>query len=247
MAMPDEPTSLFGAILAFQSEAPKLQKDALNPHFKSRYLSLEALMEHVLPLLNKHGLVWLTMPEVSEADPVLRYSLIHAESGDCIEGRMPLLLAKRDAQGLGSAITYSRRYALMSVLGLVADEDDDANAASGKSGSTSPISEKQQKLVYARARDLPSTALASILLTASEAPTRTFPDEAAAKAWVEAAVPKFPARHMDALLAGIKRADLRRRNDDPSLSLKLVAAGVEDVSDLDAALASLTAQQLEAL
>jgi hypothetical protein len=151
-----EPTSnLMTALLAVQAEAPKLQKDKINPAFRSKYLSLDALMEQVLPVLNKHKLVWITRPgQDSEGRPVLSYELAFAvpshfpalppppkDGGwsetkvtvlptEAIKGTMPLMLSKQDAQGLGSAITYARRYSLMAVLGLVADEDDDGAKAS---------------------------------------------------------------------------------------------------------------------
>lgn len=130
--------NLWGAVLAFQAEAPALQKDKINPAFRSKYLSLDTLMEQVMPLLNKHGLIWLTAPNFQahggQVEPNLSYRLIHAESGEETSGTVPLILAKRDMQGLGSAVTYARRYALMAVLGLVADEDDDGNTASQRNG-----------------------------------------------------------------------------------------------------------------
>lgn len=128
----EEPATLFRALLAFQAEAPTIQKDALNPHFKNKYVSLDKLMENVLPILSKHGLVWITQPGRYEEGlaPCLEYRLVHADSGEELLGSMPLMLTKQDPQGQGSAITYARRYSLMAVLGLVANDDDDANAAS---------------------------------------------------------------------------------------------------------------------
>lgn len=123
--------TLNAALLAFQAEAPALQRTALNPHFRSRYVPLDELMGVVLPLLNKHGIVLAQTPcRMSEdAAPALTTRLTHAESGEYVEGTMPLLLTKSDPQAQGAAITYARRYALMAMLGLVADEDDDGNAA----------------------------------------------------------------------------------------------------------------------
>lgn len=130
----ESPSGLNAALLAVQKEAPKLQKDKINPHFKSTYLSLETLHEAIMPLLNKHGLIWTTGPSYviagDTAVPTLAYKMIHAASGEVVDGAMPLSAAKSDPQGQGSAITYARRYALMAVLGLVADEDDDGNAGS---------------------------------------------------------------------------------------------------------------------
>jgi hypothetical protein len=115
------------ALLAVQKEAPKIQSDGINPHFGSRYVTLESLMETILPVLNRHGVVLIQSPT---SDGSLFTRLIHAETGEDVVSTIPLMLSKDDAQGQGSAITYARRYALMAMLGLVADEDDDGNQAS---------------------------------------------------------------------------------------------------------------------
>lgn len=142
-------TPLYQALLAVQAELPHLQKTAINPHFHSKYVPLEDLHEVVLPILHKHGLVWVTMPMLGGVGDTpqacLHYRLIHAESGHEIEGLMPLVLGKNDPQGQGSAITYARRYALMAVLGLVADNDDDGNAASTRPASTRPKGRRETR------------------------------------------------------------------------------------------------------
>ena len=214
---------LWKALHAFQAESVALQRDKINPAFKSKYLSLDALHEQVMPLLSKHGLVWITAPNFEahggEIEPNLSYRLIHAESGHETSGRLPLILGKRDMQGLGSAVTYARRYALMSVLGLVADEDDDGNAASRSRGSDTPVrgqmngsrsaSEKQQKLIRAKAADkgLDASALANAMLAAAGTDPRTFDDDAAAVAFVDRNLSKLPGSKVDAVLAAIELAD----------------------------------------
>lgn len=127
MTSPD--TGLYPALLAVKAEIRTLPKDAINPHFRSKYTPLDTIVEHVEPILTKHGLVWLTKPGRDETgEPALAYRLVHATTGEAEEGSMPLLLGKSDPQGQGSAITYARRYALCAVLNLVADEDDDGEA-----------------------------------------------------------------------------------------------------------------------
>lgn len=122
--------SLTEAIHAVQADMPKLQKGAINPHFQSRYVSLDTLMAEVLPVLNRHGLIWLTMPcRDTTGEPALGYKLQLVSTREEVGAVMPLLMARDDPQGQGSAITYARRYALMALLGLVADVDDDGNAA----------------------------------------------------------------------------------------------------------------------
>lgn len=121
--------SLWTALLAAQKDAPALLRDASNPHFKSKFLSLEGLVEAVRPILNTHGLVVSQAPTVVDGQPALRTTIAHAATGEKLEDVMLLLAAKDDPQGQGSAITYARRYSLMGMLGLVAEEDDDGNAA----------------------------------------------------------------------------------------------------------------------
>jgi ERF superfamily len=123
---------LMEALLNFQKDAPTLQKNGINPHFKAKYVTLDKLLEEVTPVLSKHGLVWLCRPVEGEKGPMLYYELAHVGSGQRINGSMPLLLKVNDPQGQGSALTYARRYSMMTVLGLVANEDDDGQRGSGQ-------------------------------------------------------------------------------------------------------------------
>lgn len=131
-------SGLAAAVLGVQTDAPDLHFDAANPHFKNKFLSLHGLTEALRPVLVKHGLVVLQFPTQVDGQPALRTKLVHAESGESEEDTMLLAAAKLDPQGQGSAITYARRYSLMAILGLVADEDDDANAASTRSAVGEP-------------------------------------------------------------------------------------------------------------
>ncbi len=142
--------ALAAALVKAQADMPALQRDKLNPHFKSRYLSLESLLAEVLPVLNANGLALVQLPTASfspdgVALPSLRTILIHGESGETVETTMLLLASKADAQGQGAAITYARRYSLMSMLGLSADEDDDGNAASSQRGARKPAAASTEK------------------------------------------------------------------------------------------------------
>jgi hypothetical protein len=126
-----EHKNLHEALCAFQAEVETLPKDATNPHFKSKFTPLDTIVEKVAPLLSKHGLTWSTFPCFGpDNQPALRYKLTHATSGDSESETMPLMVTKADPQGLGSSLTYARRYSLSAVLNLVSDDDDDGNAAS---------------------------------------------------------------------------------------------------------------------
>src|SRR3954465_13320278 len=91
-------SALHQSLLGFQAEATALQKDAINPHFKNKYVSLTRLIESVLPLLNKHGLVLLQQPCLTHESgfPALLTKIVHAESGEFEQALMPLALAKND-------------------------------------------------------------------------------------------------------------------------------------------------------
>jgi hypothetical protein len=122
---------LAAALVAAQSEFPTVGKDSTNPFFKNKYASFAAVVEAASPTLTKHGLAVSQHVGGSDGNTVLTTYLLHS-SGQYIAHDMPLLLPKQDPQGQGSAITYAKRYSYMAVLGLVADEDDDANKASNK-------------------------------------------------------------------------------------------------------------------
>lgn len=119
--------TIYAALAKAQSEMGKALKQSENLHFKSKYADLGAVMDACMPALTKHGIA-VVQPMVSgELGHAVKTVLLH-ESGESIETSVPLLFGKNDMQGLGSAITYARRYGLMCLAGI-APEDDDGNAA----------------------------------------------------------------------------------------------------------------------
>lgn len=128
MREPEKTQTLAQALLAAQREMPAVEPDALNPHFKSKFVSLDHLLATVLPVLNRNGVTLVQMPSTGErGEPALTTTLLH-ESGEQISSQMPLILPKNDPQGQGSALTYARRYALSAALGISAERDDDAQS-----------------------------------------------------------------------------------------------------------------------
>jgi hypothetical protein len=132
-ALIGDDTDIYGALQAFQAEGIELQKNAINPHFKNKYISLDSLMGKILPILNGLGIVLIQAPDNIDGEPALTTLLQHVASNTGFQITMPLVLGKDDPQGQGAAITYARRYALMSILGLVADEDTDAQGVKARS------------------------------------------------------------------------------------------------------------------
>ena len=143
--MPDDKTAISTALLEAQRAYPPIVADATNPHFRSNYVSLGGLIETVLPILNSNGVVLVQAPSIGDHGPVLTTLLVHAESGEELFTSTPLYMGKQDAQAHGSAITYARRYALMCLLGVVGDEDDDGNAAVATQESMGQASQRQAR------------------------------------------------------------------------------------------------------
>lgn len=106
-------------------------KDKLNPHFKQKYADLASVWDACREPLAVNGLAVL-QPVMSSGKSVIVTTLLVHESGEFIRSRLEVPVAQATAQGMGSAITYGRRYALSSLVGVAADEDDDGNAASGR-------------------------------------------------------------------------------------------------------------------
>lgn len=121
--------SLAKALCAAQLEMRNPGFDASNPHFKSKFVSLAAVRNAVIPIFAKNGISVTQDLTVINGGVGCRTILLH-ESGQSMEfGPLVLPPTKADAQGFGSAATYARRYSLMAVAGIVGDEDDDGTAA----------------------------------------------------------------------------------------------------------------------
>lgn len=119
------------AIVAAQSEMGDIVKDAKNPFFKSNYATLNAVREACMPVLSKHKLGVLQPIVTREGKQFVETTVLH-ESGEFIMGEMEVTVKPNaNAQEVGSAVSYARRYSLMSMLNLAA-QDDDGNSASDK-------------------------------------------------------------------------------------------------------------------
>jgi hypothetical protein len=127
-------SALAEALVAAQAELPcAIGKDADGQiqNRTYRYLTLDKLIAETRPILQAHGLTIAQWPTVIPRGedgmlPGLETVLMHAESGENMSVSMPLYLTEKTMQGLGAAITYARRYAWQSVLGIAAEEDTDA-------------------------------------------------------------------------------------------------------------------------
>jgi hypothetical protein len=143
--------NLAAALTVAQGEFGPVAKNAENPHFRSKFADFQAILSAVVPILTKNNLAVSQHPCVHEGVDALETMLLHS-SGEYLTSTMLLHLDKPGMQALGSAITYSKRYALLAILGIgTFDEDDDGNAAQAHAERTtnqkSGISEAQMKLI----------------------------------------------------------------------------------------------------
>jgi len=130
----EKPETLASAMAGAFAEIEAATKDANNPHFKSKYADLGAVIEAVKPALINHGLFFTQHCHPSEDGVIVETILGHASGEEKSLGKLFVPANKRDAQGFGSALTYCRRYSLMTAFG-VPTEDDDGNAARATNGN----------------------------------------------------------------------------------------------------------------
>lgn len=140
---------LFEALAMAQTEVSAVTKDAANPQFKQvnkpgsgGYATLTAYADVARPVLSKHGLSVVTLPACGEpgGDAAFVTTLYHRGGGHIEQGFTIPFGHKRDPQGLGSCMTYARRYCLAAWLNMWA-EDDDAETAMGR-GDAAPSKAK---------------------------------------------------------------------------------------------------------
>ncbi|HMM78456.1 MAG TPA: ERF family protein [Pyrinomonadaceae bacterium] len=123
------------ALMVVQASLAPAKRDSTNPYYNSTYADLSSVWESCRVLLSKNGLCVIQGNRVgAESTLIVETFLIH-ESGQWVQSELCLPLSKNDPQGVGSAMTYGRRYGLAAIIGIVADADDDGNAASAKNSN----------------------------------------------------------------------------------------------------------------
>ena len=144
MNQSEQINELSKALCTAQSQMTFAKKDSKNPFFKSSYADLSSVWEACREPLTKNGLAVIqTFDSNHDENTVIVVTTLTHSSGQWINSRLKLPLVKKDPQGLGSAITYGRRYSLAAIVGVIADEDDDGNAAThGKAQSGTPAPKK---------------------------------------------------------------------------------------------------------
>lgn len=124
-------TKVAAALVKFSGEVSRVEKDAVNPHLRNKYATVDAIIDEIRPILSKYGLAVIQIPGGTSEQTTMQTMLLH-ESGEWIMSpELAMRPVKSDPQGVGSVLTYLRRYSLNAFLSLNTGEDDDGNAASG--------------------------------------------------------------------------------------------------------------------
>lgn len=126
------------ALCKAQGQMEGAAKDSVNPHFKNKYADLAAVWDAIRKPLATNGLSIVQFPRTVQNGVEIETTLLHT-SGEFLRDALWLPCSKADAQGIGSAITYARRYALMAVCGIApVDDDGEAAVASTPRDATPP-------------------------------------------------------------------------------------------------------------
>ncbi|MEU7677921.1 ERF family protein [Micromonospora taraxaci] len=133
-------------LLELQADPPVLVKDKKGQvgNQKTKYADLVQVNEQVLSRLNELGVIWSCLPTLTdEGKFVLEYELEHVASATKKVGRWPLRQSDNPQQ-MGSATTYGRRYALLAVTGIAAEDEDDDGRAAAAGGRTAQRQQRPQ-------------------------------------------------------------------------------------------------------
>jgi len=123
----DSVGAIAAALAKAQGEIQDAVTDSANPFFKSKYADLHSVISAIKDPLSKHGLAYVQSPDFEGNTVTLVTTLMHS-SGEWVKSRITMTPQKPDPQGIGSVITYARRYALAAIVGI-AQQDDDAESA----------------------------------------------------------------------------------------------------------------------
>tara|TARA_R110002126_G_scaffold222329_2_gene367497 strand:- start:46 stop:486 length:441 start_codon:yes stop_codon:yes gene_type:complete len=121
------------ALIKAQQSMTSVKKDSVNPHFKNKYASLEAVIEATSGVFQSNNFAVMQPCGRDELGVFVETRLVHVSGGE-FSSKVYLALDKQNMQGLGSAITYGRRYGLLG-MACLATEDDDGNDASKPSSN----------------------------------------------------------------------------------------------------------------
>ncbi len=148
--------TMWEAFAKAQSEIKVAEFNKVNPQFKSKYADLSSIWTACKEALNKNGFSIVQRYDILESGEQLLLTELYYKDGNSITSTFKLNVMKGTPQEMGSLTTYARRYSLSALVGIIADEDDDANAAQEAIDTTGTrfISAAQYTLLVSKLRKL---------------------------------------------------------------------------------------------
>ena len=140
---------LFAAMATAQAQIENAKKDSVNPHFKSRYADLAEVLNTTRPVLAKNGICIMQSTDFDGSMVYVTTTLAHKDGG-YVQSVSCCVPGKTDAQGIGAATTYLRRYALAAACGIAQEDDDGQSAA--HAGKPAPVGATAKAEKYLDAR-----------------------------------------------------------------------------------------------
>ncbi|MEX1115439.1 MAG: ERF family protein [Akkermansiaceae bacterium] len=133
--------ALFAAMANAQATLENASKSSINPHFRSNYADLAEVLNRIRPVFSAVGLAIIQSPSFDGERVTVETAITHADGG-WIAGHLSCVPGKSDAQGIGSAVTYLRRYSLAALAGLAQEDDDGQSARHDQKPTTAPAPRK---------------------------------------------------------------------------------------------------------
>lgn len=129
------------ALVKAQKEFGPALKSSTNPAFRSRYADLSACVEAVIDALNNNDIFMMQPTHECDNGVIVETIFIHSSGEQISSGKLHVPATKHDAQGYGSALTYARRYSLMTACGIAPEDDDGNSASKPKAATAKPVAQ----------------------------------------------------------------------------------------------------------
>lgn len=138
--------NLFAALAKARKSFKPVLKSSQNPFFKSKYADLAEVIDATKDGLSDNELAIVQPPCFRRSDGTVEiYTFMGHSSGEWIKSILDMPVTKLDPQGVGSAITYGRRYSYSGMVSVASEVDDDGNSASGKKAKDAPPEETEEE------------------------------------------------------------------------------------------------------
>lgn len=176
----EQRTAMFASWAKYFEEVTNPENTVVNTFFKAKYSPLNEVLNTIRPVLGKYGFGIIQSPSFDGTNCSVNTVVTHSSGGFMSFPALTNKPTKPDVQGMGSTLTYLRRFVLNAIAGVMGEVDDDGNAASNSSGkepSAKQESAKKVETVYDSLRDLCRSKMSAAKKNGNEQEIRTKLDE----------------------------------------------------------------------